>query len=64
MPSLNNAVYVNSISQAVVTSARTPPKTEGQFYRAFLGRFSVSFFFKLPKLILCTILNVKFFPFV
>ena len=24
MPSLNNAVYVNSISQALVTSARTP----------------------------------------
>ena len=52
-PSLNNAVYVNSVSQALVTSAWTPPKIEGQFYRAFLGRFSVSFFFlEPPKLIL------------
>ena len=43
--SLNNAVYVNSVSQALVMTARTLPKTEGQFYRAFLCRFSVSFFF-------------------
>ena len=39
-PSLNNAVYVNSVSQALVTTARMQPKTEGQFYRTFLSRFS------------------------
>ena len=48
-PSLNNAVYVNSVSQALVTTAWTPPKTVGQFYRAFLGRFSV-FFENYPSL--------------
>ena len=61
-PSLNNAVYVNSVSQLLVTTARTPPKTEGQFYRAFLSVFS--FFLEQPKLILYTILNVNFVPLV
>ena len=42
--SLNNAVYVNSVSQALVTTARMP-----QFYRAFLCRFSVSFFFRTTQ---------------
>ena len=57
-------ISIFSVSHALVTSARMPPKTEGQFYRAF----SFVFFLELPKLILytctCTILNVKFLPFV
>ena len=58
-PSLNNAVYVNSISQALVTTAQTPPKTEGLFYRAFLCRFSVSFFLNFFLLYKYTITNFE-----
>ena len=64
-PSLNNAVYVNSISQALITTARRPPKAKVRFCRVSSCRFSVSvFLWEPPKPVLYTILNVKFLPFV
>ena len=36
-------------SRRLFTSARTPPKMEGQFYLTFLGRFSVSFLFRTAE---------------
>ena len=62
--SLNNAVYVNSGSQALVTMDRMPPKTVCQFYWAFFVSVFSFIFLEPPKLILYTILNVKFLPFV
>ena len=62
---LNNAVYVNSVLQALFTTARRPPNTEDRFCQVFLCRFSVSVFFsEPPKSVLYTILNVKFISFV
>ena len=48
-PSLNNAVYVNSVSQALVTMARTLPKTEGPFYQVFCVGFQFRFFFRTAQ---------------
>ena len=61
---INNAVYVNRVSQVLVTMARTLPKTEGQFYWAFFVSVFSLVSLELPKLILYTTLNVKFLPFV
>ena len=56
---MNNAVYVNSISQALITTARRPPKAEDrfcQFYNFFLCRLLVSLFFEnrpVPVIFCC-----------
>ena len=62
-PSLNNAVYVNIVSQALITTARRLPKAEDRFCRVSSCWFSVSvFLWEPPKPVLYTILNVKFPP--
>ena len=49
-PSLNNAVYVNSVSQAPITTGWRPPKAEDRFCRVSSCRFLVSVFFWEPSL--------------
>ena len=46
-PSLNNAVYVISVSQALITTAQRPPEAEDRlcwFYRFFRVGFRFRFF--------------------
>ena len=43
-PTLDNAVYVFSVSQALFTTARWPPEAEDWLCRVFSCRFSIPFF--------------------
>ena len=43
---LNNAVYVISVSHALITTARRPPEAEDRFYSFFRVGFRFRFFFE------------------